>query len=64
MISQLTCPVCRKKVVLEETDALPFCSLRCKNIDLGRWLNEAIGVPVEPGEFREEEDSEDAQFKR
>lgn len=59
MISQLTCPVCRKKVVLEETDAMPFCSLRCRNIDLGRWLDEAIGVPVEPGEYHESDESED-----
>ena len=49
MISQLTCPVCRQKVILEETTAMPFCSERCRNIDLGRWLEEEIGVPVEPG---------------
>ncbi len=29
---------------------MPFCSLRCKRIDLGRWLDEAYGVPVEPDE--------------
>ena len=49
MISQLTCPVCRQKVILEETNAMPFCSERCRSIDLGRWLEEEIGVPVEPG---------------
>jgi len=60
MISQLTCPVCKKKVVLEETNSMPFCSARCKNVDLGRWLDEGIGVPVEPGTYQEQENNEDA----
>ena len=51
MISQLTCPVCRKKVVPEKTSSMPFCSDRCRSIDLGRWLDEGIGVPVEPGSY-------------
>ncbi len=35
---------------------MPFCSDRCRNIDLGRWLDEGIGIEVEPGSGREEED--------
>jgi endogenous inhibitor of DNA gyrase (YacG/DUF329 family) len=27
---------------------MPFCSVRCQQIDLGRWFNEEIGVPLEP----------------
>ena len=56
MISQLTCPICKKKVVLEETTAMPFCSERCRAVDLGRWFNEEIGVPVENGSYQEEND--------
>jgi endogenous inhibitor of DNA gyrase (YacG/DUF329 family) len=26
---------------------LPFCSDRCRQIDLGRWLDERHGLPVE-----------------
>ena len=26
-------------------DDVPFCSIRCRGIDLGRWLNEAYPVP-------------------
>jgi endogenous inhibitor of DNA gyrase (YacG/DUF329 family) len=26
---------------------MPFCSRRCQQIDLGRWFNEEIGLPVE-----------------
>jgi endogenous inhibitor of DNA gyrase (YacG/DUF329 family) len=33
----------------EARDALPFfpfCSARCRQIDLGRWLGEQYGIPV------------------
>jgi len=26
---------------------MPFCSERCRQIDLGKWLNEEYSVPVE-----------------
>lgn len=26
---------------------MPFCSERCQKIDLGRWLNEGYGLPIE-----------------
>jgi endogenous inhibitor of DNA gyrase (YacG/DUF329 family) len=29
---------------------MPFCSERCRYLDLGHWLEEGIGVPVESGE--------------
>ena len=29
---------------------MPFCSERCRTIDLGRWLGEKYGLPVEPEE--------------
>lgn len=39
------CPVCDANVDLEKTPTVPFCSDRCRLIDLGRWLDEAYGVP-------------------
>ena len=36
---------------------MPFCSERCRQIDLGRWLSEAYVVPgreLEPDEWPEE----------
>jgi endogenous inhibitor of DNA gyrase (YacG/DUF329 family) len=42
------CPTCRKTV--EWTDAnpeRPFCSHRCKLIDLGAWANEEYKVPAQ-----------------
>lgn len=39
------CPICGKPV----TEAhKPFCSVRCGQIDLGRWLNGTYAIPGEP----------------
>ena len=40
------CPVCDAPVNLETTVTVPFCSDRCRLIDLGRWLDEGYAVPV------------------
>ena len=39
------CPVCYAPVDLEKTPTVPFCSDRCRLIDLGRWLDESYAVP-------------------
>jgi endogenous inhibitor of DNA gyrase (YacG/DUF329 family) len=40
------CPVCNDAVDLEQTPAVPFCSARCRLVDMGRWLGESYGVPL------------------
>ena len=41
------CPICGKPAIAE---ADPFCSTRCANVDLHRWLSGAYAVPTdEPG---------------
>lgn len=40
------CPICRK---LATQQYRPFCSKRCADIDLGRWLKEGYRVPTEEG---------------
>lgn len=40
------CPVCDATVDLAATPTVPFCSDRCRLIDLGRWLDESYTVPV------------------
>ena len=44
---------------------MPFCSVRCKQIDLGRWLDEEIGIPIEPEdrEGHEVEQREDEELE-
>jgi len=39
------CPICRKPSV---KDYRPFCSKRCADIDLGRWLKGGYVVPGDP----------------
>lgn len=46
------CPICRKRFDTAQSTTLPFCSDRCRRIDLGRWLGEEYSVPVD----REEDD--------
>jgi endogenous inhibitor of DNA gyrase (YacG/DUF329 family) len=52
----MKCPICKKDVT-PESDFYPFCSERCKIIDLGNWASEkyVISTPVQPEEFGEEE---------
>ena len=39
------CPTCGAPVDIKATPAPPFCSARCQQIDLGRWLGERHAVP-------------------
>lgn len=43
----MSCPICRKKSAM---DYRPFCSKRCADIDLGRWLGGDYAIPGEPVE--------------
>jgi len=54
------CPICAKPVPARaENPAFPFCSARCKMVDLGKWLNEEYSVPVE-----EEDGDEESLLKK
>jgi len=37
------CPICNAPTVTEHR---PFCSRRCANIDLNRWLSGSYAIPV------------------
>jgi endogenous inhibitor of DNA gyrase (YacG/DUF329 family) len=39
------CPICGRPAA-EATR--PFCSVRCADIDLGRWFGESYRLPAEP----------------
>lgn len=47
---QVRCPTCRKVGPWFEGPYGPFCSARCKWVDLGRWLDEdyRISEPLAP----------------
>ena len=43
----VNCPICGKPVEWRpESVYRPFCSARCKQIDLGAWANEEYRVPA------------------
>ena len=44
----MRCPICEKQFEPSVSNALPFCSERCRTIDLGRWLGESYGMPAIP----------------
>lgn len=44
---QVVCPTCKKKFDYHSSEFRPFCSEKCRLIDLGQWLNESYTVPVE-----------------
>ena len=41
------CPICKKP---SDEAAKPFCSKRCSDIDLGRWLKGGYAIPGRDGE--------------
>jgi endogenous inhibitor of DNA gyrase (YacG/DUF329 family) len=41
------CPICEQPArPRAENKAAPFCSARCRQIDLGKWLSEEYRVPA------------------
>jgi endogenous inhibitor of DNA gyrase (YacG/DUF329 family) len=50
IVSLVHCPVCDQPFDSEHSDSLPFCSTRCKRIDLARWLDERYSMPIERAE--------------
>ena len=40
----MKCPICKKDVTLDNPE-MPFCSERCRLIDLGAWLTEQNRIP-------------------
>lgn len=53
------CPVCGQPTVAK---LAPFCSARCSNADLGRWLSGAYAIPSSGVD--DDEDGDDAHAAR
>lgn len=50
------CPVCGRPTAPETR---PFCSPRCKQVDLNRWLSEVYRVPAETPQNAKDDDTTD-----
>jgi endogenous inhibitor of DNA gyrase (YacG/DUF329 family) len=42
---------------------MPFCSDRCRIIDLGNWATEKYVVPVEAGDLEDEAPDPDSLYR-
>ena len=56
------CPACGEKAAFEPWNPWrPFCSERCRMVDLGAWASESYRIPAQPDEERPEGPEADAQ---
>ena len=56
------CPKCRAEVSWEENPHRPFCSERCRLIDLGAWSKGRYRIPgekLQPDSKKENSDDEE-----
>ncbi len=44
---RVNCPTCQRELDWERARFRPFCSERCRLIDLGAWLTEQRAIPGE-----------------
>jgi len=54
----MRCPTCNKPVEITGNPFRPFCSERCKLIDLGKWAGGQFRIPKR--EFEDEDEPPDA----
>lgn len=44
---KVKCPTCRKESLYSKDNPFrPFCSERCRLIDLGQWASESFKIPI------------------
>lgn len=41
------CPICKTVFNYHDSSFRPFCSHRCREVDLGKWLTESYAVPAQ-----------------
>jgi uncharacterized protein len=60
-MNSVRCPICSRNMPGQavEWPDYPFCSARCRKIDLGRWLGEKYRVPAEDQTKRADEATDD-----
>ena len=46
--AKVTCPTCGRELEWGAARFRPFCSERCRLIDLGSWLSEQRSIPGDP----------------
>ena len=65
-IRSLRCPICRTIVLRSEAE-FPFCSDRCRTIDLGKWASGGyvVSTPItDPEAYEDAQRQADAMRKK
>ncbi len=58
-MTEVKCPTCRERVPWENNPYRPFCSERCRLIDLGAWAEGRYRIPGNRVEDDSEKENED-----
>lgn len=61
---RIRCPICKKEAFWNDNPYRPFCSERCRLIDLGKWASEEYRIPGEKKDIPEEGPDEKSSDKR
>lgn len=63
--THVSCPTCQRKGPWKELSTNPFCSDRCKMVDLGKWLGEEyrIASPLTGEDLLELDDLSEEELK-
>ena len=58
-MAERLCPICKRALLAGEAGARfePFCSKRCADVDLGRWLTGSYAIPAAQAEDDEDDKS-------
>jgi len=59
---KIKCPVCDKHAEWNDNPWRPFCSERCRHVDLGKWFDEDYRVAGEQVPDPEQHHSEQSSF--
>ena len=61
---KIACPTCKKATTWEENPWRPFCSERCKLLDLGKWASEEYKIEGKKEEEEDEGGQRDQKVKK
>ncbi len=56
----MTCPICARK---SDEKYKPFCSRRCADVDLGKWLTGSYAIPAAAIDDENPEDLNDPKHR-
>ena len=62
--ARVKCPTCHRDLDWDTAPFRPFCSERCRLIDLGAWLSEQRAIPGESAPPQEKSITDDHAEKR